>query len=125
MVMVPLQVPEQTAHEFQQAADNLGVGVEFLAERALRRYLRQESERKIEQEEEWFRAQHAALLAKYAGQFVAMHEGKIFDADTNELALYERARQKFPSVAVLIKMVAEQSVEENWTIRSPRIEEIT
>ena len=116
-----LSIAEETATGLEQVADNLGTTVETLADKAIRRYLRQEAEKKIRREEQHFRAQHTRLLDQYAGQFIAMHEGQVIDSDADELALYLRIRQRFPMVGVLIKQVT-PALEEVWVMRSPHLE---
>ena len=116
-----LAVPEQTVNSLNQVASTLGESAEVLADKAITQYLRQVAERKIEREETYYRAQHPQLLARYAGQYVAMHQGKVIDVDTDELSLFLRIRQAYPLVGILIKQVS-VSVEEVWTIRSPRVE---
>jgi hypothetical protein len=53
-----------------------------------------------------------------------MHEGRVIDSDSDELALYLRVRQRFPMVGVLIKQVATET-DEVWMIRSPHLEVAT
>ena len=83
-----------------QDADSLGTTVEVLADKAIRRYLRQEAEKKIRREERRFCSQHAQLLDQYAGQFIAMHEGQVIDSDADDLALYLRVLQRFPLIGI-------------------------
>lgn len=115
-----LTIPEETATGLQQAAVEMGVSVEELADKAFRRYLRQEAELKIEREEESYRSQLPLLLARFKGQYIAMHKGKVIDSDKDEIALYVRVQQQHPTVGILIKRVDE--VEDVWVIRSPRME---
>ena len=119
-----LAVPEQTVNSLNQVASTLGESAEVLADQAITQYLRQVAERKIEREETYYRAQHPQLLACYAGQYVAMHQGKVIDADNDELSLFLRIRQVYPLVGLLIKQVSANS-EEVWTIRSPRVESVS
>ncbi len=121
MEMATLSIAEETVTGLWQAADSLGTTVEILADKAIRRYLRQEAEKKIRREERYFRAQHVQLLEQYAEQFVAMHEGQVIDSDSDELALYLRVRERFPLVGVLIKRVT-PVLDEIWVMRSPRLE---
>ena len=121
MEVTTLSIAEETATGMRQVADNLGTTVEALADKAIRRYLRQEAEKKIRREEQHFRVQHAQLLDQHADQFIAMHEGQVIDSDANELALYLRIRQKFPMVGVLIRQVT-PDIKDTWVVRSPRIE---
>jgi len=60
--MAILSIAEETAVGLEQVANNLGTAIEALANKAIRRYLRQEAEEKIRREEQYFRAQHAQLL---------------------------------------------------------------
>ena len=60
--MATLSIAEETAVGLGQVADNLGTTIEALANKAIRHYLRQEAEKKIRCEEQYFRAQHAQLL---------------------------------------------------------------
>lgn len=120
MEMATLSIAEETVTGLWQAADSLGITIEVLADKAIRRYLRQEAERKIRGEEQHLRAQHARLLDEYAGQFIAMHEGQVIDSDTDELALYLRIYQTHPMVGVLIKQVI-SALEEVWVMRSPHL----
>lgn len=115
-----LAIPEETATGLQQAAVELGVSVEELAEKAFRRYLRQEAERKIEKEEASYRSQYPELLIRFEGQYIAMHKGEVIDSDSDEIALYVRVQRKHPTVGILIKKVGATDVV--WTIRSPRME---
>jgi len=119
--MTNLAVATETAAGLWQVASALGTTADALADRAIRSYLRQEAEKKIRREEQFFRLQHAQLLDRYRGQFIAMHEGQIIDADADELTLYSRVRQRFPMIGILIKQVSSE-VEEVWAVRSPRIE---
>ncbi|MDY7077877.1 MAG: hypothetical protein SXV54_13250 [Chloroflexota bacterium] len=121
MQVATLPIAEETVVGMRQVADNLGTTVEVLADKAIRRYLRQEAEKKIRREEQHFRVQHTQLLDQYASQFIAMHEGKVIDSDADELALYLRIRQKFPMVGVLIRRVTPDT-EDIWVMRSPGIE---
>lgn len=121
MKTATLSITEGTAVGLGQVADSLGTTVDALADKAIRRYLRQEAEKKIRREEQHFRAQHAQLLDQYAGQFIAMHEGRVIDSDTDELTLYLRIREQLPMVGVLIKQVT-PTPEEVWVMRSPHLE---
>jgi hypothetical protein len=116
-----LAVHEETINSLNQVASTLGESAEALANKAINQYLRQVAERKIEREETHYLAQHPQLLANYAGQYIAMHQGQVIDVDSDELALFLRIRQRYPMVGILIKHVTE-AAEEIWTIRSPRME---
>lgn len=121
MGVATLAITDATVSGLRQLATSQGTTADALAEQAIRSFLRQEAEAKIDREEQLFRAQHAQLLLRYTGQFVAMHEGRVIDSDPDELALYLRVRQRFPMIGVLIKQVTTET-EEVWMIRSPHLE---
>ena len=115
-----LAIPEEMATGLRQAAVELGVSAEELAERAIRRYLRQEAERKIDREEIVYWSRHKELLERFGGRYIAMHKDEVIDSDEDEIALYVRAQSKHPTVGILIKKVGGD--EEVWTVRSPYID---
>jgi len=86
---------------------------------ALRRYMRQVQEQKIQEEAEAFRAMHAELSKRYLGQVVAIHEGQVVDHDEDFVALHRRVRARFGHVAVLLRRVGPEP-ERVLTFRSPR-----
>jgi post-segregation antitoxin (ccd killing protein) len=121
MSATTLIIEEETAQGLQQVADELGINAADLAERAIRRYLRQEAERKIEEEEDHYRAQLAELLAVYEDHYIAMHNGQVVDSDPDEMALYLRIRHTYPLMGILIKQVTSDP-DIIWHMRSPRLE---
>ena len=61
---------------------------------------------------------HDELRQKYLGEWVAVHDQKLVEHDSDGLALYRRVRARFGRISVLIRHVTEESVEEVW-IRTP------
>jgi predicted transcriptional regulator len=121
MVTATLTLPKETLDKLGSVAAQTGVAVSDIADKAIQQYLRREAERKIMREEEAYHAQHAQLLEKYRGQYVAMHEGRRVDHDVDELALYLRIRQQYPQTGILIKRVTPEP-DEIWHVRSPHLE---
>ena len=121
MKSTTLAVPEDTILGLDQVADHMGTTPDALASKAIRRLLREEAEHKVRIEEQCFRAQRASLLEQYAGRFIAMHDGQVFDADDDELTLYLRVRERFPAIGILIKQVVVET-ETVWVMRSPHLE---
>jgi hypothetical protein len=62
---------------------------------------------KYESERRAFRSLLPGLLKTHFGLYVAIHEGRVFDADPNELALVERALGKLGKVSIYVGIVAE------------------
>jgi hypothetical protein len=58
-----------------------------------------------EREKLAFQQMHPHLLEKYAGQYVAIYEGKLVDHDIDKQALFQRIDTAFPDVFVLIRPV--------------------
>jgi hypothetical protein len=73
----------------------------------------------MEREEAVYRAMHVELMAKYAGQYVAIHEGKLVDYDESELALLKRLNARYPDQVVLMRQVRPLP-ESDLQFRSPR-----
>ncbi len=88
---------------------------------ALRRYMRQVQEQKIQEEAKAFRAMHAELVKQYQGRVVAIHEGWVVDHDEDFTALHQRVRKRFGHTAVLLRRVGPDP-ERVLTFRSPRFE---
>ena len=89
---------------------------------ALRRYMRQVQEQKIQKEAEAFRAMHAELVKQYQGQIVAIHEGQVIDHDEDFEALHRRIRKQFGRTAILLRRVGPEP-ERVLTFRTPHLEQ--
>ncbi len=92
---------EQAALEAQTSPE------EVLAE-ALRRHLWELDRRKIAEESKAYRRQHAGLKARYLGRYIAMHQGEVVDNDVDFPALWQRVRQRFGRMPVMITRVEEE-----------------
>jgi hypothetical protein len=77
-------------------------------------------EDKIRSEAASWRAMPQAERHRYSGQFVAVHEGRVIDHDSDRRHLYLRVREKLGDTPVLITSAEEPSPRE-YRIRSPRI----
>jgi len=66
----------------------------------------------MSREEAAYRAMHDELFRKYAGQFVAFHNGGLVDVDRDELALAARVNARFPNKIVLLKQVQQVPLRE-------------
>ena len=89
---------------------------------ALRRYMRQVQEQKIQKEAEAFRTMHAELVEQHQGQVVAIHEGQVVDHDEDFEALHRRIRKQFGRTAILLRRVGAEP-ERVLTFRSPHFEQ--
>jgi hypothetical protein len=114
-------VPDQVLAELVPIAEQEDKEVSELVNEALRRYLWEVKERKIDREMEAYRTMHAELKQRFLGEYVAIHHGELIDHDTDRHALSRRVRQKYGSVAVLITPV-EDDPEREFLMLSPRFE---
>ncbi|MEK9164021.1 MAG: DUF5678 domain-containing protein [Chloroflexota bacterium] len=85
---------------------------------AVRRYLHERQREKIGREVKAFIAMHAELKEKYFGLWVAVHDGKLIDHDSDCGALYKRVRARYGKTSVLIREVEEEPDRDLW-FRTP------
>lgn len=111
-----------TMMQLKTIAKEEGTTPQVLGEQAIRRYLRHETRRKIQREEDAFRAMHDELLDRYPSQYVAVYRGQVIDHDSDQLALYCRIEQQYAGTPVLIRQVTLES-QETYVFRSPRVNE--
>jgi len=117
-----LAVSTGTISKLRTIAKEEGTTPQDLAETAIRRFLRYEARRRIQSEENAFRAMHAGLCAAFPNQYVAVYRGQVVDHDPDQLALFHRVEERYPDAPVLIRQVTPES-EEVYTFRSPRVDE--
>ena len=118
-----LAVSTGTMTKLRTIAQEEGTTPQDLAETAIRRFLRYETRRRIQGEENVFRAMHTELRAAYPNQYVAVYRGQMVDHDLDQLALFRRVEERYPDAPVLIRQVTPES-EEVYTFRSPRVNEL-
>jgi hypothetical protein len=119
--MTAITLRPDLLEDVTRLAEQQKVAPEEIFAAALRRYLRDAQEHKIQKEAESFRALHPELVKQYLGQVVAIHEGQVVDHDTDFELLHQRIRQRFGRTAVLLRRV-EPTPEHVLTFRSPRLE---
>ena len=72
------------------------------------------------QEVQAYIAMHSELLRKHAGEYVAIHDGKLVDHDEDLLALLERRELRYPDEVVMIRRVLPDP-DPVLHFRSPRL----
>jgi len=117
--MATITVSPDLLAEADQVARQEGISVDDLIADALRQRLRQRRREQIEAEARAFEAMHVQLLSEYRDQFVAIHDGKVVDHDTDKAALYKRVRARYGRTPVYFQQVTAQ-VLPTFQIRSPR-----
>jgi hypothetical protein len=113
------------APDLIQQIENLGgkddADTQTFVEQAIRAYLIQLQREKIRTETEAFNAQYEKLRAKYPGQYVAIHQGKLIDHDLDLRTLHLRVYKQLGRTPVLLKRVTDEP-ERELIFRSPRLE---
>ena len=120
-MMMQLAVNEMTVTQLEQVAREQNTTAQRLAEQAIREFLRSEARRKMQREMDAFFQLHARLLEDHVGEYVAIHQGKLIDHDSDQLALFQRVERRYGDTPVLIKLVL-ANPEEEYTFRSPILE---
>lgn len=114
-------IPDQVFADLMPIAEEEDKEISELVTEALRKYLWEARERKIEREMEAYRTLHAELKQRFSGEYVAIHDGELVDHDADRRVLSRRVRQKYGNAAVLITPV-EEKPEREFLILSPRFE---
>lgn len=73
----------------------------------------------IDKEEAAFIRLHPWLWKTYPHEYVAIHDGELVDHDADQVALFLRIKERFPTKFVWIAPVQEKPIEE-YVVRSPR-----
>jgi len=104
MTTITLEPTLQT--KLEQFAQSINQSVEEMINQALRQYLDELSRRKLEAEIQVYEKKlHVRLKKSHLGQFVAIHQGKLVDADTDCGKLFLRIEARYGDLAILIRQV--------------------
>ena len=122
MVSLKLQEPELVERLAQIAAEQSTTAEELLST-AISEFLDKMARQKIHTESESFKTIHADLMAKYMGQYVAIHNGQVVDHDEEARTLYLRIREQYGHIPILIRPVTDKP-ERQLVFRSPRLTRI-
>jgi len=120
-IQVTVNIPEEVYRRAKRIArsSNREVG-DILAEAIVLDEASPEASAVVDREGAAFHQLHPTLLRDYAGQYVAIHGGAVVDHDNDQVALFLRAKERFPTDFVWIAPVNE-SPEETYRIHSPRL----
>lgn len=122
-----ISLSESTFERLRRVAKKKKTGVSDLLNLVVENYLAHEPEAElkpdarliqIEREQHAFETQHVDLLKQYAGQYIAMHEGRVVDHDADRASLGRRVRARYGNETLLITPVLEQ-VHREIRVRSP------
>jgi len=102
------------------ATSDLQIDMDEIVDRALLFYFRELQRQKMRKEIQAFERQKPELLKKYFGEYVAIHEGKVIDHDSDVRTLNQRVFKRLGRTTVLHKLVTDEP-ERELMIRSPRL----
>jgi ribosomal protein L19 len=115
-----IQLQADLIKDVERVASEQHLSQDQIVSTALRRYIRQVEEQRIQEEIAAFQRMHAKLKEQYRGEVVAIHQGEVVDHDENFGALHQRIRERFGNTAVLLRRVSSE-FERTLTFHSPRI----
>ena len=95
-------------NQLKAAAEEQETTMDDLLENAARQYLWELERQKISEEAALFREHYPELKAQYLGEYIAMHQGRVVDHDSDEDALWQRVRQRYGRTPVLILKVEDK-----------------
>lgn len=130
MVMIPLS--EQTVERLRALARQYDTDISDLLEMAVARFLAagvdtsaqlspasaSAPQQVIDREQRLYAARHADLLARYAGETIAMVDGEVIDHDADRAALSRRIRQRYGNQPIFMTPVLPDPVQQ-IEVRSP------
>ena len=119
--MATINLKPDLAEQVELLASKSQTSAEAFVDKALRSYLVQFRREKIQAETEAFKQQREELLAKYSGQYVAVHNGQVIDHDQDLRTLHLRVFDQLGHLPVLLKQVTNEPDHE-LVFRSPRFE---
>ena len=119
--MTTVTLDSDLVQQIENLSSSEGVDAQSIVERAVRSYLIQMRREKIRTETEAFNAQYEILKASYAGQYVAVHRGKVIDHDADIRSLHLRVYEQLGRTPILLKQVTDEA-ERELVFRSPRLE---
>jgi predicted transcriptional regulator len=119
--MTAITIESKLETRLLQAAERLEKPVAEITDEAIRTYLEWLDHQKLEAEIQAFEKMHEQLRARFAQQFVAIHNGKLIDHDLEFETLFLRVQARLGNTCVLIRHVEDALVHE-WQFRGPRLE---
>ena len=105
---IPQQLYERVQHIAQEQQRNIDEVAREALEQVISHWEVSPVSQEKEQEKEAFRQLHAALLEKYAGEYVAISDKKLVDHDVDRAALFARIEKQYPNQFVLIRPVRQE-----------------
>lgn len=112
--MEPIVLRPNSRKTLEEQAQQAAKTVNELVNEAVEQYLLPQQRQKLDREIAAYERLHPELRQTHLGQWVAIHQQQLVDADTDQAALYRRIRTKYGRTSVLIRQVTAQAIEEVW-----------
>lgn len=123
--MPTIAIETELYRHVEKAALEYKVNIDQILAEAVRRYLWELNRRKISEESQLYRRQHAELKIHYLGQYIAMRHGQVVDHDPDCQALRRRVRQRFEDTPVMITLVEDMAehplVRQGFRLEAPSL----
>ena len=114
-------ISDELLERLRQAAEWKGIRLEEAVSEAALDYFYQYAYEKVKQEEIMFEQGKAALLKRYRGQYIALHNGKVVAHADNLSSLRKKVFPLYGHTPMLHKLVTAEP-NRDIIIRSPRLE---
>ena len=121
MLTVIIKPTMQT--KLEQVADMTGQPIDEIVDQALNQHLERLNDQQLEAEIRAFEQMYADLKENYFGQFVAVYQGQVVDADADIEPLFLRIQDSFGDRTVLIRQVGD-TPDETYRFHGVRLEPI-
>lgn len=105
----------------RKAAEWQGITLEKAIEEAVLNYVGHHGFEKVKHERAAFEAMKPALLKKYRGQYVAVHNGEVVESAPDLRTLRSKVFARFGYTPMLHKLVSD-APDRVVVVRSPRVE---
>ena len=103
--MPTVVVTPELYRRVEQVSLEQKTSVDEILAQAIRHYLWDTDRRRISEESQFYRQQHADLKTHFLGQYIAMHSGRVVDHDTDLQTLRRRVHERFGRTPVMITLV--------------------
>ncbi len=97
------------------------INIDDIVDTALQQYTYRRRQEKIARERQWYEANHDEIVKQYLGNYVAIHNDRIIDSDSDGPTLSKRLRQKYGRVAIAIIHVSATPELPTLRMRSPKL----
>ena len=118
MQLEQIALREDLGIQLMEDAEQSETSVDQLLNQAVEEFLLNKQRAKIDGEVAAFVRLHPELWRTKPGQWVAIHNSHLVDADSNRVALYRRVRERYGRVPVLIREVTAEAEQDIW-LRTP------